>query len=149
MPLVEIAYGDDDATKSYTETQYLLQNDAIKTIIVPTTIGLSSAAKALKESGKDVNLIGRGFPSELSEYIKDGTCDRLYIWNTTDLGYLTAYTLKALDENEITGSIGETFTAGSLGEKTITADKDNASEIILGDPIMFDRTNIDSLSDIY
>ena len=30
-----------------------------------------------------------------------------------------------------------------------TADKDNASEIILGDPIMFDRTNIDSLSDIY
>ena len=94
-----------------------LQNDAIKTIIVPTTIGLSSAAKALKESGKDVNLIGLGFPSELSEYIKDGTCDRLYIWNTTDLGYLTAYTLKALDENEITGSIGETFTAGSLGEK--------------------------------
>ena len=124
------------------------KNDAIKTIIVPTTIGLSSAAKALKESGKDVNLIGLGFPSELSEYIKDGTCDRLYIWNTTDLGYLTAYTLKALDENEITGSIGETFTAGSLGEKTITADKDNASEIILGDPIMFDRTNIDSLSDI-
>ena len=101
MPLIEIAYGDDDATKSYTETQYLLQNDAIKTIIVPTTIGLSSAAKALKESGKDVNLIGLGFPSELSEYIKDGTCDRLYIWNTTDLGYLTAYTLKALDENEI------------------------------------------------
>ena len=73
----------------------------------------------------------------------------MYIWNTTDLGYLTAYTLKALDENEITGSIGETFTAGSLGEKTITTDKDNASEIILGDPIMFDRTNIDSLSDIY
>ena len=73
----------------------------------------------------------------------------MYIWNTTDLGYLTAYTLKALDENEITGSIGKTFTAGSLGEKTITADKDNASEIILGDPIMFDRTNIDSLSDIY
>ena len=149
MPLIEIAYGDDDATKSYTETQYLLQNDAIKTIIVPTTIGLSSAAKALKESGKDVNLIGLGFPSELSEYIKDGTCDRLYIWNTANLGYLTAYTLKALDENEITGSIGETFTAGSLGEKTITADKDNASEIILGDPIMCDSTNIDSLSDIY
>ena len=66
MPLIEIAYGDDDATKSYTETQYLLQNDAIKTIIVPTTIGLSSAAKALKESGKDVNLIGLGFPSDLS-----------------------------------------------------------------------------------
>lgn len=58
MPLIEIAYGDDDATKSYTETQYLLQNDAIKTIIVPTTIGLSSAAKALEKSGKDVNLIG-------------------------------------------------------------------------------------------
>lgn len=52
MPLIEIAYGDDDATKSYTETQYLLQNDAIKTIIVPTTIGLSSAAKALKEPAR-------------------------------------------------------------------------------------------------
>ena len=60
MPLIEIAYGDDDATKSYTETQYLLQNDAIKTIIVPTTIGLSSAAKALKESGKVV-IIDRVF----------------------------------------------------------------------------------------
>lgn len=149
MPLIEIAYGDDDATKSYTETQYLLQNDDIKTIIVPTTMGMSAAAKAVQESSKDINLVGLGFPTELSEYIKDGTCNRLYIWNTTNLGYLTAYTLKALDENEITGSIGETFTAGSLGEKTITADKDNASEIILGDPIMFDNNNIDSLSDIY
>ena len=55
--------------------------------------------------------------------------------------------LMVLDKK--TGSIGEPLTAGSLGEKTITADKDNASEIILGDPIMCDSTNIDSLSDIY
>lgn len=149
MPLIEIAYGDDDATKSYTETQYLLQNDDIKTIIVPTTIGMSAAAKAVKESNKDVNLLGLGFPTELYEYIKDETCDRLYMWNTNNLGYLTAYTLNALNENEITGNIGETFTAGSFGEKTITISKDGASEIILGEPIMFDSTNIDSFSDIY
>ena len=70
MPLIEIAYGDDDATKILHGNTISLQNDAIKTIIVPTTIGLSSAAKALKESGKDVNLIGLGFPSELSRIHK-------------------------------------------------------------------------------
>ena len=39
-PLIKVAYGDDDPTKSTSETQALLTDSSIKVIIAPTTVGL-------------------------------------------------------------------------------------------------------------
>ena len=57
-PLIKIAYGDDDPTKSTSETQALLQNPDVKVIIAPTTVGMLAAGKVLQDKNSDVKLTG-------------------------------------------------------------------------------------------
>ncbi len=148
-PLVKIAYGDDDPTKSTSETQALLQNADVKVIIAPTTVGMLAAGKVLQDKQSDVKLTGLGLPSEMAPFIEDGTCPWMYLWNPVDIGYLAGYTMDALVKGEITGAEGETFTAGDLGEKTITATADEGTEVMLGDPFKFDPENIAEWKEIY
>ena len=65
-PLVKVAYGDDDPTKSTSETQALLTDSSIKVIIAPTTVGMLAAGKVLQDKQSDVKLTGLGLPSEMA-----------------------------------------------------------------------------------
>ncbi|MGM9937120.1 MAG: rhamnose ABC transporter substrate-binding protein [Candidatus Ornithomonoglobus sp.] len=148
-PIVKIAYGDDDPTKSTSETQALLQDPSIKVIIAPTTVGMLAAGKVLQDKGSEVKLTGLGLPSEMAPFIEDGTCPWMYLWNPVDIGNLAGYTLDALVKGEITGEVGETFTAGELGDKEITEAADGGTEVMLGDPFKFDPENIAEWKEIY
>ncbi|MGN1115380.1 MAG: rhamnose ABC transporter substrate-binding protein [Candidatus Ornithomonoglobus sp.] len=148
-PIVKIAYGDDDPTKSTSETQALLQDPSIKVIIAPTTVGMLAAGKVLQDKGSEVKLTGLGLPSEMAPFIEDGTCPWMYLWNPVDIGNLAGYTLDALVKGEITGEIGETFTAGELGDKEVTEAADGGTEVMLGDPFKFDPENIAEWKEIY
>ena len=75
----------------------------------------------------------------MREYVKDGTVEAFALWNPADLGYLAAYAAKALVDGDITGKEGDKFTAGDLGDYTVGAD----GEVLLGDPFVFDKSNID------
>lgn len=119
-PLVKVAYGDDDPTKSTSETQALLTDSSIKVIIAPTTVGMLAAGKVLQDKQSDVKLTGLGLPSEMAPFIEDGTCPWMYLWNPVDIGYLSGYTMDALVKGTITGDVGGSFNAGDLGEKKIT-----------------------------
>ena len=85
-PLVKVAYGDDDPTKSTSETQALLTDSSIKVIIAPTTVGMLAAGKVLQDKQSDVKLTGLGLPSEMAPFIEDGTCPWMYLWNPVDIG---------------------------------------------------------------
>lgn len=148
-PIVKIAYGDDDPTKSTSETQALLQDSSIKVIIAPTTVGMLAAGKVLQDKGSEVKLTGLGLPSEMAPFIEDGTCPWMYLWNPVDIGSLAGYTLDTLVKGEITGAVGETFTAAALGEKEITEAADGGTEVMLGDPFKFDAENIAEWKEIY
>jgi rhamnose transport system substrate-binding protein len=148
-PLVKIAYGDDDPTKSTSETQALLTDPSIKVIIAPTTVGMLAAGKVLQDKKSDVKLTGLGLPSEMAPFIEDGTCPWMYLWNPVDIGYLAGYTMDALVNDKITGKTGDTFTAGTLGEKEITDAADDGTEVMLGDPFKFDSENIAEWKEIY
>ena len=65
-PLIKVAYGDDDPTKSTSETQALLTDSSIKVIIAPTTVGMLAAGKVLQDKQSDVKLTGLGLPSEMA-----------------------------------------------------------------------------------
>ncbi len=84
-------------------------------------------------------LTGLGTPDQMREYVKDGTVTAFALWNPEDLGYLAAYAAKALVDGDITGAEGDTFTAGKLGDYTVGAD----ATVLLGDPYVFDKSNID------
>lgn len=148
-PLIKIAYGDDDPTKSTSETQALLQNPDVKVIIAPTTVGMLAAGKVLQDKNSDVKLTGLGLPSEMAPFIEDGTCPWMYLWNPVDIGYLAGNTMDALVKKTITGKTGDKFTAGTLGEKTVTDAADGGTEVMLGDPFKFDPENIAEWKEIY
>ncbi|MFT4122599.1 MAG: rhamnose ABC transporter substrate-binding protein [Microbacteriaceae bacterium] len=149
IDIVDVVYGDDDDQTSFDKTEALLSSyPDLKGIIAPTTVGIAAAARYLSTSeykGK-VALTGLGTPSGMKEYIEDGTVTEFALWNPEDLGILAAYAAKALLDGTITGAEGDTFTAEGLssGVTDFTVEADGV--ITLGDPYVFDASNIDQFS---
>ncbi|EGX56300.1 solute-binding lipoprotein [Streptomyces zinciresistens K42] len=145
VKLVKVAYGDDDAQKSFQQTQGLLQEyPNLKGIISPTTVGIKAAAQYLsgsKYKGK-VKLTGLGTPNDMRKYVKNGTVEAFELWDPAKLGELAARTAVALASGQITGKEGETFTAGGMGEYALGKD----GVISLGKPTVFDAKNIDQFN---
>ncbi|MFE7243685.1 rhamnose ABC transporter substrate-binding protein [Streptomyces sp. NPDC057580] len=142
IKLVKVAYGDDDAQKSFQQTQGLLQEyPDLKGIISPTTVGIKAAAQYLsgsKYKGK-VKLTGLGTPNDMRAYVKNGTVDAFELWDPNKLGELAARTAVALQSGQITGAEGQTFKGGGMGTYTIGKD----GVVSLGKPTVFDAKNID------
>ncbi|WP_026370581.1 rhamnose ABC transporter substrate-binding protein [Kallotenue papyrolyticum] len=145
LQLVEIVYGDDDDSKSYTEAQGLMtKHPDLEVIIAPTTVGIAAAARAVQDAGKvgQVFVTGLGTPNQMREYVKSGAAPQFALWNPADLGYLAIHTLHAIASGQIKGQPGETFTAGRLGQYTI----DEQGVVLLGPPTVFNADNIDAFN---
>ncbi len=141
MQLVKIVYGNDDDQTSFNDTLSLLQAyPNLKGIISPTTVGIAAAARAIESVGKGgkVALTGLGTPNQMRKYVNDGTVQQFALWDPAKLGYLAYYAAAALIQGKITGKQGESFSAGTLGTKTIGA----GGMVILGPPTVFDKSNI-------
>ncbi len=152
LKLVKIAYGDDLRDKSVSEAQGLLASfPKLKVIIAPTTVGIAAAGKVLtdKHLGGKVFLTGLGLPSEMATYIESGVCPYMFLWNPIDVGYLGSYVATALVKGTITGKVGDKFKAGRLGDYTITQAPDGGTEVLLGPPFKFDKTNIEEWKTVY
>jgi rhamnose transport system substrate-binding protein len=145
VKLVDVVYGNDDDQTSFDKTAALLSaHPDLKGIVSPTTVGIAAAARYLSTSdakGK-VALTGLGTPNQMRQYVKDGTVTEFALWNPEDLGYLAAFAAKALVDGTITGAEGDKFDAGKLGEYTVGAD----NTVLLGDPFVFDKSNIDKFN---
>ncbi len=153
LELAEIAYGDDEAQKSTDQTEALLQKyPDLKVICAPTTVGIAAAAKYLQDNGSSCKLTGLGLPSEMEAYTGEGddfSCPYFYLWDMEGLGTLSAYATMALVAGEITGALDETFTAGALGDYTITEADDGGTEIVLGLPLEFNPENVSEYAKLY
>ena len=152
LELVKIAYGDDLRDKSTSETEALLQSfPDLRVIMSPSTVGIAAAAKVVQDKGvsDNIKVTGLGLPSEMAAYIDNVVCPYMYLWNPIDIGYMTGYLLTALAQEDISGSVGETFEAGDLGTKEITEAPDGGTESFLGEPFRFDSSNIDEWKEVY
>ena len=153
LELVEVAYGDDEPQKSTDQTQALLDNyPDLKVIVAPTTVGIAAAAKLLQDQGSAVKLTGLGLPSEMVEYTgadDEHSCPYFYLWDMQGLGKLSALTTIALVNGDITGALDETYTAGDLGEYTITEADDGGTEVVLGLPFEFNGDNVEEMAKLY
>ena len=122
MHLVSTVYGNDDPTTATQVTQGLLQKyPHLAGIISPTTVGIAAAAAVLdtpQYRGK-VKLTGLGTPLSLKKFVDDGTIDGFELWDPSKLGYLAAYAAVNVASKAITGSAGQSFTAGKLGKYTV------------------------------
>jgi rhamnose transport system substrate-binding protein len=148
MKLVTTVYGDDLSDKSYREAMGLFKSyPKLRGIIAPTTVGIAAAGKALEDAGLagKIELTGLGLPSEMKQYIKNGTCRKMSLWNPIDLGYSATYIAYKLVKGEFKGSQGEAMKVGKMGNITIGAGK----VAVMSEPYVFDKDNIDKFAAIY
>ncbi len=148
MSLVAVVYGDDLSDKSYREAMGLFKSyPDLRGIISPTTVGIAATGKALEDAGKSgkVELTGLGLPSEMKQYIKNGTCRQMSLWNPIDLGYSSTYIAYKLLQGEFQGKEGEVMKVGRMGEIKIGS----GNEAVMGEPYIFEKDNIDKFAEIY
>lgn len=146
MELVATVYGDDQPEKSTTEMEALLANyPDLKGVIAPTTVGIAAAAQVVQSRGiaEQVKVTGLGLPSEMRDFVKDGTVDAFQLWSPYNEGWLAAHMAVGVRNGEITIAEGETFEVPNLGTITINEGNSINTQASL---TTFNADNIDDFS---
>jgi rhamnose transport system permease protein len=141
MRLATIRPSDDDRDKAFAETQTILGvYPRVKLVMAISAPAVPGAGEAVRQAGrKDVDVIGLSLPSISKPYLHEGVVQTVVLWSTRDLGYLAVYASSLLAERKIPqGAVS--IEAGRLGSLRI-----QGSEIILGNPLIINRSNIDKL----
>ncbi len=149
LEYVGTVFGDDVYDKSFTECEALInQYPDLKGIIVPTTNGAPAVAKCIQDHGMSTKVTGLTLASDMKEYLDAGICDETFLWNPIDLGYVASYAAVALINGDITGEVGDSFTAGDKGEITVAAGDDGGNTIFLGELNTFNTETVGEWVDI-
>ena len=155
LELVATVFGDDEAQRSFDETQSLLVNfPDLDVIVAPTTVGIMAAAQVVMQQGSDVLVAGLGLPSEMLGLVGDGLpTPYMYLWNPIELGEVAAYALGAFANEDTTGAVGSSFTAPNGNSFTIIPAAPEVGitnpQIIVGLPFRFDGDNIAEWAEVY
>ncbi len=150
MKLVKVAYGNDNPTDSAKETQALLQAyPNLKGIISPTTVGISVGGAGAR-SGRQVQ-VGRSHgarPSEPDAQVREeGLREEVRALERASTSATSPRTSPRLVlDGKLTGKLGQSFTAGRLGKRTVVRSDGNAPVVVLGDPLVFTPQNIDKFN---
>lgn len=152
IELVDIVYGDDQAEVSYNRALSLVdQYPDLGVIMSPTTVGIQAASKAMQDEGlcDQVKVSGLGLPSEMVSYTMNGCAPEFALWDFRDLGYLTYFTSYGLATGQLSGDIGETFTAGRMGDFTIEEDpgRPGSKRILMGPFTIYTSENVEAAAD--
>jgi rhamnose transport system permease protein len=139
LELTTIRPSDDDRDKAFAETQTTLKvHPDVKLIMAISAPALPGSAEAVRQAGRnDVNVIGLSLPSLNKTYVHDGVVQAVVLWNTHDLGYLTVQTANQLAQNRLKPGAAS-LQAGRLGAIEI-----RGGQVILGAPVIFNKSNID------
>lgn len=138
LKLAVIRPSDDDRDKAFAETQTILKVYPVKLIMAISAPAVPGAGEAVQQAGrKDVDVIGLSLPSISKPYVHSGVVQAVVLWSTRDLGYLTVYA-STLEVQKRLREGANSVQAGRLGKLQV-----RGSEIILGEPLIINKANID------
>ncbi len=148
---VDLVYGNDQSELSYNQALALVdKHPDLQLIMAPTSVGIVAAAKAMQDEKlcDKVKVSGLGVPAEMLSYTMNGCAPNFALWSFVDLGYLAYYTAYALATDAVKAEDGAKFTAGRLGEYTITKDptREKGLRILMGPFSIYDKTNVEAAS---
>jgi len=146
---VDTVYGDDQSEVSYNRALSLVdQYPDLGLIMSPTTVGIQASAKAMQDEGlcEDVKVSGLGLPSEMVSYTMNGCAPEFALWDFRDLGYLTYYVAYGMATGQLSGEIGESFTAGRMGDYAIEEDpgRPGAKRVLMGPFTVYTAENVEA-----
>lgn len=136
--LLETLYPGEDQRKSQEQAANALSTHAdLKGIWAITSVALPAAAKAVRDLGRqdEIYVTGLSLPSQMREYVKDGTVKKFVLWDVEALGYLTVHVASRLKSGSLEPG---TYDFGRLSGIQVSD-----SQVLLGDPLVFDAENID------
>ncbi len=130
---------EDQALATQVTIDLLKTYPDIQGLYALTTAALPGAAEALrKEKAFDrVYLTGLGTPNAMRDFVKTGVVRDFVLWSPRDLGYLGVVSAKAALDGRLTKASTQ-LEAGRLG-----ALKVQDSVVLLGEPLVFTKDNID------
>ena len=139
LTLATIRPSDDDRDKAFAETQTILRVfPSVKLVMAISAPAVPGSAEAVRQTGRnDVKVIGLSLPNINKPYVHSGVVQTVVLWDTRNLGYLTVYAGALLAQDRLSAN-DRSVAAGRLGVLDI-----RGSEIVLGAPLMFTRSNID------
>ena len=143
-----IVYGNDQSELSYSQALAVVDKfPGLKLIVVPTTVGMAAAAKAMQDEGlcDKIKVTGIGLPSEMVSYTMNGCAPQFTPWSFSDLGYLAYYTAYGLANRAFRAEAGAKFKAGHLGEYTIGKDptRPKGLRVVMGPFAVYDKSNVE------
>jgi rhamnose transport system substrate-binding protein len=147
LELVDTVYGNDVAEDSVTQALALVdQYPDLGLIMAPTTVGIVAAAQAMTQEGlcDQVKVSGLGLPDEMRAFTESGCAPLFALWSFVDLGYLAYYVAYGIATGQIEAAEGVSFTAGRMGDYTITADptRDAGLRVLMGPFTVYTADNI-------
>ncbi len=149
LELIDTVYGNDQSEESYNQALALVdKHPDMQLIMAPTSVGIVAAAKAMQDEGlcDTVKTSGLGVPSEMLAYTMNGCAPEFALWSFVDLGYLSYYTAYLLASGAITAADGVQFTAGRMGDYTITKDptRDAGLRVLMGPFSVYNKDNVEA-----
>jgi rhamnose transport system substrate-binding protein len=147
LELIATVYGDDLADKSYREAVALIRRyPQLRVMVVPTSIGIVAAAKAVEDESKTgaIYVTGLGLPSELAGHVAAGSVKSFAIWNPIDLGYATVQLTVHIARGEKAGA-NTTVGIGRLGSVTFDASGTGP----MGKPFIYDASNVTEFAKVF
>lgn len=141
MKLLQEAEHGENRDLGITKARALIQaHPELKGIIGLTSVAVPAAAEAVRQEKKhrdlDIKITGVSTPRDMRDYVKDGTVKEFILWNPVDLGYLAVYVADLKRRGQMPDD--GTIQAGRLG-----AIKVKDREVLLGDPVVFNKDNVD------
>ena len=149
LKLVDTVYGNDQSEESYKQALALVDKyPNLKLIMAPTTVGIAAAAKAMQDEKlcDKVKVSGLGLPAEMVSYTLNGCAPQFALWSFVDLGYLTYYLTYMLADGQLKGVEGEQFTAGRMGNYSITKDptREKGLRVLMGPFTVYTKDNVEA-----
>ncbi len=139
LHIITVRPSDDDRDRAFSEAQTLLKvYPNMRLIVAIAAPAVPGAAEAVKQSGRtDVKVTGVSLPNLCKPYVRAGVVPSVVLWDTHKLGYLVVQAA----EQTVTGQLKRGATsmdAGKLGRIRVEGD-----QVILGEPLVFTKDNID------
>jgi rhamnose transport system substrate-binding protein len=80
------------------------------------------------------------------DYTLNGCAPEFALWSFVDLGYTTYYASYLIGTGALQGEVGETFTAGRMGDYTIEKDptRDAGLRVLMGPFTVYNKDNVEA-----
>lgn len=143
MKWLETVEAQEDNMLSFNQATTLLNKhgDQLKGLFGMTSVATPASAEAVTQANRcgKVAVIGLATPNAMKPYVAKDCVKSVVLWNPVDLGYAGMYVLRAVADGTLKPG-AKSVKAGKLGELKVV----NGSEILLGPPFVFTKSNINN-----